>query len=260
MVFENLLYNEEVTLRFETRTHRYTWMEENQIIKSVTTALKIINKPALIQWAANMATDYIIENIAPGQAYDELELEAIWEEARRAHNKKKVYAGKIGTVLHRWVEDYINYKCGKGEKPTLPVNPKLRKSCKKFLAWVKKHKVKFLAAEQVVFSKKYLYCGTTDFICIIDGKKYIGDLKTSKGIYPEQVVQASAYRQAREEEFPKERYHGQVIVRIGREDGLLEIGYCRGKKNHTMHLKAFLYALWLSNQWEKVEKFIPSQV
>ncbi len=268
MIYENSLYNGTVTLRFETRRHRYIHEEKNKVIKSVTTANNIIAKPFLIQWAANKAVDYCVEQIAPGIALDELQLVPIWEKARRNHTDYRDYAGKVGTILHNWVEEYINWKTGnvnyktgeKQTKPPLPVNKKLRKSCRKFLKWVKDHKVKFHVSEQVVFSLKYQYCGTTDFICTIDGKRYIGDLKTSKGIYASQVMQASAYRQAREEEYPKEKYHGQVIVRIGREDGLLEIGYCRGKKDHIMHLKGFLLALGLSDQMEKIENFEPDRV
>ena len=98
--YENILYNGEVTLLFEGRRHRYIWQEKDQVIKSVTTANKIIAKPALIQWASNMAVKYTKEMIIPGQSYDEVELEAIWEDARWAHKDKKVHAGKVGTLLH----------------------------------------------------------------------------------------------------------------------------------------------------------------
>lgn len=267
VTYENSLYKGKVTLVFEGRRHRYIWQEKDKLVKSVTTALKIIAKPALIQWAANMSVEYMKKVIAPGQAYDEPELEEIWERARFAHKDKKVQAGKIGTILHKWVEQYINWKVKKidpktgkkQEKPELPVNKKLRKSCIKFKKWVKKNDVRFLVAEQVVLSKKYMYCGTTDFICKYKGKKYIGDLKTSSGIYPEMMIQASAYRHAREEEFPNEKYDGQLVIRIGREDGFLEVGFCRGKKNYRDHFKTFIYALYLSNMFEVIKDFVPDR-
>ncbi len=267
VTYENSLYKGKVTLIFEGRRHRYIWEEKDRIIKSVTTALKIIAKPALIQWAANMAVEYMKKVISPGQPYDELELEEIWERARFHHKDRKVQAGKVGTILHKWVENYINWKVGKidpktgkkTKKPPLSVNKKLQKAEKKFKKWVKKNNVEFLVAEQVVFSRKYMFCGTMDFICKYKGKKYIGDLKTSSGIYPEMVMQAAAYRCAREEEYPKEKYRGQLVIRIGREDGVVEVGICRGKKNYRNHLRGFVYALHLSNIFDDLKKFVPDR-
>jgi len=252
--YENKLYDDKVTLVFEGRRHRYIWEEKDLVVKSVTTALKIINKPALIHWASNMAVDYIMERILPGEVYDEMQLAPLWEEARWAHETNKVNAGKLGTFMHEWIESYI-----KGKKPQMPVNERLQKSCRKFLGWVEKHDVKFLLSEQVVFSQKYMYCGTSDFICVIDGQKYIGDLKTSSGIYPEMLIQVAAYRYAREEEFPAEKYDGQLVIRIGREDGTLEVGICKGKPMYYAHFKAFVYALSLSNSMDSLEKFVPDK-
>lgn len=226
MLIKNKLYNGEVELIFDAFRHRYTW--EGQEIKSVTKVLSVINKPALVSWSSNMAIDYCAEQIQPGVSYDELQLAAVWQKGRKAHWEKKVNAGDLGTFLHKWVEKYIN-----GENPGMPVNPELQESVLKFLIWVKKHKVKFILSEQVIFSKKYLYCGTTDFICVVDGKLYIGDLKTSNGVYPEMLMQTAAYRNARGEEFPEENYEGQLIVRIGK-DGTFEFVMINDSLSYTV--------------------------
>jgi hypothetical protein len=224
LMIKNKLYNETVTLTFDALRHRYFWEEEKKEVTSVTTILDIINKPALIPWAVNCTTDYIFGNeekgilpqILPGKSYDEIQLHSIREKARSSHSNRKKDAGDIGTFLHKWVEKYI-----KGEKPEIPVNPELQVAVLNFLIWVKNHKVKFLLSEQMVFSKKYGYPGTIDFICTIDGEMYVGDLKTSSGIYAEMLLQTSGYRHARVEEFPEEKYVGQLIVRIGK-DGTFE--------------------------------------
>lgn len=249
MLIKNKLYNRTVTLNFDGFRHRYVWEEKSREIKSVTKVLSVINKPALINWASNMAIDYVSEKIEPGRAYDELELAAIWDGGRKAHFEKKTHAEDIGIFLHKWIEKYI-----KGESPGTPINPKLRESVLKFLIWVKEHKVKFLLSEQVIFSKKYQYAGTTDFICIIDGKIYIGDLKTSSGIYPEMLIQTSAYRFARMEEFPKEEYAGQLIVRIGK-DGSFEFAIIRNDVAYKKMFDAFVAALILSNNLEFLGSF-----
>lgn len=240
MIIRNHLYGGEVTLSFDGFRHRYVWEEENEEIISVTKVISVINKPALINWASNMAIDYVSSQIEPGVAYDEIQLATIFDKGRKAHYDRKVEAGNIGTLLHKWVENYI-----RGENPGMPVNPELKESVLKFLIWVKKHKVKFLLSEQVIFSKQYKYSGTTDFICTIDDKMYIGDLKTSNGIYPEMFIQTSAYRNARSEEFPEEKYSGQLIVRVGK-DGTFEFAVCRDDGMYEKMLEAFVCCLNLT--------------
>lgn len=125
---ETILYKGKVTLRFDEFRHKYTHVEASKEIKSVTTALKIINKPMLVNWAANMAVDHIKDAIEVGKSYDEVELVTIFKTARNAHYHKKESAADIGTLLHGWIEDYINEK-----NPGIPVNPILNKSVNKFL-------------------------------------------------------------------------------------------------------------------------------
>lgn len=253
MNYENKLYNDTVTLFFDAKKHRYTWEEEDKAVKSVTSALRVINKPALVSWASNTAVDCISDIIQPGISYDEVELADIWDQGRSAHYKRKKTAGDLGTLLHKWIEDYI-----KGVNPGMPINPLLKKSVKRFLGWVEEHDVEFLLSEQVIFSKRYEYCGTLDFICKVDGKMYIGDLKTSTGIYAEMLIQTAAYRLAREEEYPDEVYEGQLILRIG-SDGTFETAVVRGKKIYKVLLGAFVYALGLSNYLDEVDAYRPER-
>ena len=243
MIYDNYLYNKTVKLVFEEFKHSYFF--EGRKVPSVTTILSVINKTALINWAANMAADYFKGQIEPGKSYDEVQLNTIWKEAKAAHYKKKTETGDIGTFVHEWVEKYI-----KGENPPPPVNQDLRESTERFLKWVKDHKVTFLASEQVVFSKKYNFCGTLDFICKINGGKLVlGDLKTSSGIYNEYFLQTAAYRLARTEEYPEEQYSGQAIIRIGRDGGFEFVE----STNYVKHIEGFLAALKLHEVMEHLK-------
>lgn len=246
-----LLYNDTVKLEFDSFRHRYT--DDQGKVTSVTTALSIINKPALVNWAANMAVEYIAEQIEPGKSYDELQLDAIWEGGKRAHYQKKISAAGLGTFVHKWIERYI-----KGEDPEMPVNEGLQLSVNQFLEWVKKHDVKFLCSEQPIYSKKFRYTGTLDFICFIDGKMYIGDLKTTSGIYSEMWIQTSAYRKARTEEFPKEKYAGQIIIRVGK-DGEFEPAVMRDDTTYRRMFVGFLAALKLHTTMETLKEFRPER-
>jgi len=255
MQIKTKLYQGKVELLFESFRHTYTVTDEengvfDERLPSTTTALNIIAKPQLIFWAANMAADSMKEQFEPGKTYDELQLDAMIQTARKAHTQKKEVAGTIGSFVHSWVEDYIN-----GKNPAQPVNKQLKTAIAKFMAWVEKHNVKFLVSEQQVYSRKYKYTGTLDFICSIDGKLYIGDLKTSSGIYPEYLIQTSAYRYARTEEFPEEKYAGQIIVRVGKDDGELEIGMVTDDTWYKKMFSTFVFALELYKNMNTLKDF-----
>ena len=209
MVTKNLLYNETVQIDFNNFNHSYS--KNGEKLASVTGITGAISKPALIGWAVGECIDYLSGKIKPGISFDEVELVGLFNEARKAHTRSKDKSADIGTLVHLWVRDYI-----KGEKPEMPINPQLLTSINSFLDWEKKHKVKFLSSEQVVYSKKYNYCGTFDNNAIVDGELTLIDMKTSSGVYDEMFAQLAGYEQARIEEFPEEEYKKQGILWISR--------------------------------------------
>lgn len=238
MTIKNQLYSGQVELEFESFRHQYK--HNGEVIPSVTTVLSVINKPALIAWASKMAVESIAAQLEPGVAYDEMQLHAILEAGRIAHQKKKTDAGSMGTFIHNWVEKYI-----KGENPGMPVNDKMKECVESFLKWEALHKVKFLVSEQMIFSRKFKYTGKLDFICELGGKLYLGDLKTSSGIFPEMYVQTAAYRYARTEEFPEEKYAGQLIIRVDKESGGFQFGRCTDDAIYRKQVMGFISALKL---------------
>lgn len=99
--------------------------------------------------------------------------------AKKAPNKKFTGAGISGTEIHARIEQAIKsaielgngYIVGKAtEDPQQVIN---------FIDWAVKNKVKFLFSEEPIYSKEWMNCGTVDFICEIDGKVLIGDIKTN---------------------------------------------------------------------------------
>lgn len=259
MIIKNKLYNGEIEVTFNSGLHRYTI--DGEIIPSVTTILGVLDKPALVPWAANMAVDHVRDFLEVGKSYDELELSRMLLEARNAHRKKKTEAADIGSHVHKWVERYINAQIRKEDIPPAPVNDIIREATERFVAWVEEHKVRFLASEQMVYSRRYNYVGTFDFICTMQDKPglFMGDLKTSNGIWHEYLLQTSAYRYARTEEFPDEKYVGQLIVRVGKESGELEFAVIRDTQAYQTMFRGFLSAYGASKamqflksyKWEK---------
>jgi len=230
------LYKGEVSLRFEAEKHRYT--VGDMIVDGVTSVLNIIDKPALIQWAANEAAAFVRENLKPGVSLDELQIEELAKSASLAHRVKKEKAANIGTITHNWIEEYI-----KNGRRDLPVNEQARKGAEAFLEWVATNHVEFVDSERKIYSKLHNYAGTLDFEAVVNGKRIIGDIKTSSGIYPTMFLQTAAYEMARTEEDGIE-YAGNIIVNC-RKDGTLKVGEVWDAQERKKNCQSFLAALIL---------------
>jgi hypothetical protein len=209
MIVNNLLYNDEVQIDFNTFNHVYSLAGKN--IPSVTGITGTISKPQLIGWAVGEAVGFMQDKIKAGVQYDEVELVGLFNEAKKAHTRSRDKSADIGTLVHEWVRQYI-----KGENPDPPINTQLQTSINLFLNWEKEHKVKFLCSEQVVYSRQHHFCGTFDFNALVNGQLTLMDMKTSSGVYDEMFAQLAGYELARSEEFPTEKYQKRAILWISR--------------------------------------------
>lgn len=252
------LYGGKVEMRFDSYWHTYTVTDEengliNAPVTGVSTILNIIDKSKqLVPWAVNQTIGYLEENLKPGISYDELEIAKLLGNAKSAHYNKKTDAGDFGTLLHSWVE-----KFARGENPPMPVNPVLRKSVEDFLKWVIKNEVVFLRNEQPLYSRKYQCAGTLDTIAKIPirikDKLYVGDWKTSSGIYLSQKIQVSGYELMRSEEFPEEKFAGEFIARFGK-DGRFEIVFIDDPEERKLLRKMFIYFMKAGNIYRQMDK------
>lgn len=206
----------EKEFKFNEKEHLYTL--DGKPMTGVTTILSVIAKPALIQWAANMACDYV-DKASQSEKFTLKDLPDILKEARLAHRKKKEDAGSKGTDVHKEIEGIIKVFLLTDGLPEYLAN--LSEQAKLFVAWAKENKVKFLASEKRVYNddEKLWYAGTADFVAEIDGKKYVGDTKTSNQIYPEAFYQMAAYRAALER-MGETDFAGSVVVNINKKNEL----------------------------------------
>lgn len=181
-------------LIFRPGSHRYYWGGEP--VPSVTTILGRLAKPALIQWAADMAVQHIQMRALDLQT-GTIVLSALCEEARKAHAVKRDAAGDVGTIVHEYAAGQLR----KDDKVIpLPPDPQVLKAADALKAWLSEHEVVPLAIERRVLSKHYLYAGTTDFFGHVDGKLSVLDFKTGSGIYDEFWLQTAGYEIALREE------------------------------------------------------------
>lgn len=191
------------TKEFTFNKEKHEYLLDGKRMTGCTTILGVLAKPALIPWAARMATEYIQKN-APKEAlsmpdnekpeeYNYIVSEQLLEEARKAHAKRKTDAGTYGTKTHEIIAEIIADVIENSEGRILSgKNP--NKSVQNFLDWAMKDKVKFLETEKIIYSEKLFVAGTVDFVCEIDGQVWIGDFKTTgSGIYPEHFFQCAGY-------------------------------------------------------------------
>lgn len=188
--------------RYSITSSRYP---DSKNLTGVTTILNAINKPNLLDWAASEALKKALEIILNNPKEEAINLISSFIVSRKyPHTIKSDSAKDLGKEAHDWVEHYIKQKmAGVLDLPSLLQRAKddgIYHIVIRFSDWAESNNVKFLASEVSVFSVKYFYAGTFDFVCEIDGKRYLGDFKTSSGIYGrEYFAQCAAYRMAIEE-------------------------------------------------------------
>lgn len=221
-------------LKFHPKLHRYEW--QGTPVPGVTSILRRLAKPALIQWAADMACKFIIENCQqPVEGYWTVgagDLDA----ARLAHAQMRDAAGSVGKDVHTYAEDLLS-----GRNVALPEDDTVRRAVSAFGEWRAKHDIEPLALERRVLSKRWFYAGTTDFFGKIDGRMSVLDFKTSSAIYDEMWLQTMAYEIALREELGLDRNAEIVrwIVRLDKKTGKFEAvdqGYSAAHEDAWLHL------------------------
>lgn len=236
----HMLYKGDVRLEFSPSGHRYKVFHkgvEKFGTLGVTTVIGILDKPALLQWAANLTNQYWVDGIT-GQVPDELLIARLKKEAPLAWRVKRDTAGDLGTIIHSWIEQYIQSRIDGTKGPDAPINPIVQSSVLKFMKWEQKEKITFVATEQKVYSLKHNVAGIVDFIYRTkEGKLGVGDVKTSNGIYTTMSIQVSAYQYMLEEENPAVKYDERTIVRVGKTDGEVEV---KNVDNYKDYATAFL--------------------
>ena len=225
-------------LVFDEEKHMYTW--GGAPVPGVTTILQKIAKPALIGWAANMASDYWLEAIRSGR----VDYSAIHKEGKSAHRKRTQAAADSGTNVHEYAEAYFKSR----SLPELTTDA-AKKGAEAFHKWVSSHNIEIIASERRIFSKEFFYAGTCDFIAKIDGVYGVGDIKTSSGIYPEMRFQTAAYQHALQEE-KGVKFPIRWIIRFDKVTGDFEV---KSFDNFDLDFTGFLAALRLHKTLKLIE-------
>ncbi len=198
------------TKRDGSRTYSVPDADGNLIdLPSVTTILRIVNKPALIYWAANSVANYALDHLdevnslmgnqvgmledSPGPAPDRDGAYRLLKGSPWSHRDR---AANVGTIVHDTIA-----KLTLDEFVDVPV------AAKPYVdAWgefIKDYGREFEAAEMTVFSLTHGYAGTLDalfrfgkLLGTLDYKTRQGKKKAAVSAYETELLQVAAYSKA----------------------------------------------------------------
>lgn len=226
---------QEEALLYKFDEKRHIHLLDGKPLCGVTTVLAVISKPQLIQWSANMAVQYLNDNAKMIYEDEIVITKKVLEKAKTAHRTKKEKAGTWGTEVHNAIEDWIKYE----KEPKLEGTQKI--VFDKFKEWAKENKVEFLESEKHVWSREHWIGGIVDLVFRMDGKKYIGDVKTGSGIYNEAFFQMGAYDLCLQEMCEHKDIEGYIVINL-KKDGVMDL---KRADNMDINREAFRHALGL---------------
>lgn len=192
---------------------RYSFDKENHVhlldgkpLVGTTTALKILNKPGLVWWAAGQACETLgwknpkkfseADILTSAGAHlekicllTEEEYAKLLNKAYRAHNTFKEKAADKGTDLHKHCETFIKRRlAGDQNLDGLPAE------VLPFVAWSENNVKHFLFSEIHCYSERLWVGGIVDFAYEDMHERWIlADIKSSKEAYFAHMVQMGGY-------------------------------------------------------------------
>lgn len=208
--------------------------ESGKRLPRVTTVLDQMSRPALIQWAANMASEYAIDVIEKikngGLTFGDvlgMDIKTFAREAKTAHKKKSEEAIDIGTRVHAIAENvFKNMMEAKKEgksgdiEISVEIDEDIKNPVNALLAWIEQHRIDPMMVEEIVVSESFGgYIGRPDTVSFVDDRLYLIDLKTSKAVYDGYAQQVAAYDHAFSEGSKGFPTDGTAILRLDKETG-----------------------------------------
>lgn len=172
---------EEIQYKQEKDAHATYVNRDGKVVPSVTTIIKLINKPALMNWSNWLGMQ--------GTSYNQ-------------YMKKAAY---IGTRVHEIIECKFTNKKFELEEVNMWFL-EVRDYISNFIDWYKDNPIDVINIEEKMVSDKF--GGTCDIYCEFDGKKTILDIKTSSSVYSTMFIQLAGYIILKE-------LQGEVVEQVG---------------------------------------------
>lgn len=163
---------------------------EPVILPSVTTIMRVLDKPAIVPWAQGIVAEAAIAHRGELESWVSVGgVEGAVSLLRKAAETKRDAAASIGSSVHALAEAIV-----KGQPVTVPEDQAPFVSA--YQRWIEAFQPEFLAVEEMVVGDGY--AGTLDSIAVIAGETWLLDIKTSRGgPYKDTALQLAAYGAAR---------------------------------------------------------------
>jgi len=202
----------EVTTKYGKRHYHF----QGQELPSVTTVLKVIDKPGLVGWARKIAFETFAEVMPEVMCHPEAAhmipdevIELIMETADKRYWKNAKSPANFGKDAHELI-----YQILLDQDPEIPLL--LTQVIDNFKTWYSNSGIKMVVAEAQVVSLEHGYAGSLDIMGHRDADLVMVDWKTSDDVWPEMALQIAAYAHAFTETFSlpiKEAW----ILRLGKK-------------------------------------------
>lgn len=171
------------------RGHSYTL--DGRKVPGVTTILKTLAKPALIDWSVRKGAEHAVNH---WDELAELPISERLDRIKRAPSTDRDHRGERGTEIHTYAEQLVH-----GQTVTPPDD--LRGPVEAVARWLDRWRADPVLTEAPVANTTYGYAGTADLFAVLrrpgeaagDGVTLV-DFKSSRGVYSEAAIQCAAYR------------------------------------------------------------------
>lgn len=183
-----------------TTKGQYGLLLNGRPVFSVTKALSVINKPALIQWAVDATIDQLRETLQPDTQYPATTLAAHLNGAAGAAEALRRKASDCGSVVADWIHVYIKARIAGASLPAKPAEATASKAVDGILEWEMNNKIRWLATEWPMACPQTLVGGRADTFVLANDRPFMIDFKRVKPsktgelrVYPEGELQVSGY-------------------------------------------------------------------
>lgn len=180
--------------------------------------IKTLDDGSIIEYPS---VTWIVDSYPKGIGFYKYLADKGWDNAE----KLKEDAGNRGTKVHEAIsllllgnplkmdDNLTNSETGDLE----PITLEEWEAIMSFVEWHAEMKPVMLQNELTVFNDEHRYAGTADYICEINGERWLVDFKTSKDVWPSFELQLAAYAHA----LPPELKPDKLAI--------LQVGYTRNK-------------------------------
>lgn len=171
-------------------------------VPGVTTVLKKLDKPAIVQWAVDNTAAFAVANIdallnrTEEQGYGFLRwywkrdpLKGDMSDIRNYSNGVLNDAAELGTLIHEWIEADHGHAAYPNVKDAPPF---FWEMVEQWNQLNERHEIVPVYSEVTFWSHCYGYAGTADGVWLIDGVPCLIDIKSSRNTWDEQRIQLAA--------------------------------------------------------------------